>query len=304
MQNRNLIGILYLCLGVFVFSLQDAIIKLISLTGDYPVTQAVAIRSVVAIPILLVIVAMGPGLRAIFTANAPWLLVRALVLFISYTTYYLAFPALPLADAVALYFTVPLFVTILAGPFLGERAGLAAWLAVLAGFVGVVVMLQPGAGVFEWAALLSLASAVMYAASMLMTRKLGVSEAASVMSFYQNCLVLVGALVITGIAEFTGPMENAHPSIAFLLRGWETPTWPHLLLMGACGLVAASGMVFLSQAYRVARASAVTSFEYTGILWAPLWGFLIFGEVPRLTTLIGAALIVGAGLFALRASKS
>ena len=304
MQNRNLLGILYLCLGVLVFSLQDAIIKLISLTGSYPVTQAVAIRSVVAIPILLVIVALGPGLRAIITPNAPALLLRALVLFISYTTYYLAFPALPLADAVALYFTVPLFVTLMAGPFLGERTGLAAWLAVFAGFGGVAVMLQPGAGVFDWAALLSLASAVMYAASMLMTRKLGVAEAASVMSFYQNCLVLVGALTITAIAFVTGPMEGAHPSIAFLLRQWETPSLRDLLLMGACGVIAATGMVFLSQAYRIARASAVTSFEYTGILWAPLWGYLFFAEVPRLTTLIGAALIVGAGLFALRASKA
>jgi drug/metabolite transporter (DMT)-like permease len=207
-----------------------------------------------------------------------------------------------LADAVALYFTVPLFVTALAGPFLGERTGLMGWVAVLGGFVGVAVMLQPGTGVFDWAALLSLASALLYASSMLMTRKLGVSESASVMSFYQNILVLIGALTITGFSQFAGSLDGAHPSIAFLLRQWEMPSPLHLLLMGACGVIAAVGMVLLSQAYRVGRASLVTSFEYTGILWAPLWGFTFFSEVPRMSTLIGGGMIVIAGLVALRSS--
>jgi len=304
MQNRNALGIVYLCLGVFVFSLQDAIIKFISLTGSYPVTQAVSIRSLVAIPLLFAMVCFEAGPRALLSANAKWLLLRALVLFISYTTYYLAFPALPLADAVALFFIVPLFVTALAVPFLGERAGLASWAAVFAGFAGVLVMLQPGVGVFEPAALLSLVSALMYAAAMLMTRKLGVGEAASVMSFYQNIVVLLGALAIAGVSYGIGVHTATHPSVAFLVRAWEMPSLRDFLLMGFCGVVAASGMFFLSQAYRIARASSVTAFEYTGILWAPLWGFLFFAEVPRLTTLAGAAMVVGAGLVALRGSKA
>ena len=304
MQNRNLLGIVYLCLGVLVFSLQDAVIKLISQTGSYPVTQAVSIRCMVAIPLLFVMVCFETGPRALLSPNAGWLLLRALVLFLSYTSYYLAFPALTLANAVALYFTVPLFVTALAVPFLGERAGVSAWAAVVVGFVGVLIMLQPGSGRFEPAALLSLLSAVMYASSMLMTRKLGVSEAASVMSFYQNTVVLAGALTIAGVSYATGVHTASHPSIAFLVRAWEMPTLRDFLLMAFCGVVVASGMFFLSQAYRIARASSVTAFEYTGILWAPLWGFIFFAEVPRLTTLAGAALVVGAGLVALRGSKA
>ena len=304
MQNRNLLGVVFLAAGVFIFSLQDAILKLISLTGDYPVTEAVAIRSVIAIPILLVFASLETGLRSLVSPRAGWLALRALVLFISYTTYYVAFPALPLADAVALYFTVPLFVTVLAGPFLGEKVGLTAWIAVVVGFIGVVIMLRPGAGVFEPAALLSLASALMYGISMLMTRKLGVAESASVMSLYQNSVVLTGALAITGMAEVTGVHSGGHPSIDFLLRPWEMPSLPHFLLMAACGVIAATGMYCLSQAYRVARASLVTAFEYTGMFWVPFWGFLFFGEVPRLSTLVGAGLIAGAGLVALRASRS
>ncbi|HPW08883.1 MAG TPA: EamA/RhaT family transporter, partial [Burkholderiaceae bacterium] len=87
------------------------------------------------------------------------------------------------------------------------------------------------------------------------------------------------------------------------VRPWVWPTLTDGLLMALCGVVAAAGMVFLTSAYRVARASAVTPFEYTGILWAPLWGFLFFSEVPRATTVAGAAIIVGAGMVALRAAK-
>ncbi|HNW03411.1 MAG TPA: DMT family transporter, partial [Burkholderiaceae bacterium] len=189
------------------------------------------------------------------------------------------------------------------GPFLGERAGWKVWTAVMVGFTGVVVMLQPGSGLFEPAALLSLLSAAMYGGSMLMARKLGTTQAASVMSFYQNWVFLVGAGCTALVLNQLGIVDAAHPSLSFLVRPWVWPTLTDGLLMALCGVVAAAGMVFLTSAYRVARASAVTPFEYTGILWAPLWGFLFFSEVPRATTVAGAAIIVGAGMVALRAAK-
>ena len=304
MQNNTARGILYLCLGVFVFSMQDAIIKRVS--GAYPLTEVVCIRSLVGMPLLLALVQHEVGWRAIFASHLGPLTLRAFILFVSYTAYYMAFPALPLADAVALYFTVPLFVTALAGPFLGERAGWKVWTAVMVGFAGVVVMLQPAGlrgGLFEPAALLSLLSAAMYGSSMLMARKLGTSQAASVMSFYQNWVFLVGAGCTALVLNQLGIVDAAHPSLSFLVRTWVWATLTDGLLMALCGVVAAAGMVFLTSAYRVARASAVTPFEYTGILWAPLWGFLFFSEVPRATTVAGAVIIVGAGMVALRAAK-
>lgn len=301
MQNNTARGILYLCLGVFVFSLQDAIIKRVS--GAYPLTQVVCIRSLVAAPILLALVQREVGWRAIFASQLGPLSLRALILFVSYTAYYMAFPALPLADAVALYFTVPLFVTALAGPFLGERSGWKVWTAVAVGFAGVMLMLQPGSGLFEPAALLSLLSAAMYGISMLMARKLAVSQAASVMSFYQNGVFFVGAAATALLLRQLDVVEASHPSLSFLVRPWVATTLTDGLLIAACGVVAATGMMFLTSAYRVARASSVTSFEYTGMLWAPLWGFLFFNEVPRGSTVAGAVVIVGAGLFALHTTR-
>ena len=301
MQHQPARGILYLCVGVLIFSLQDAIIKQVS--GAYPLTEVVGIRSMVGVPILLLIVHHEVGLRALVSASVGPLVLRAAIMFGAYTAYYMAFPALPLADAVALYFTVPLFMTALAVPFLGEKVDWRVWAAVLLGFVGVLVMLQPGSGLFEPAALLSLLSAALYGTAMLMARKLGGTQVASVMAFHQNALFLVGSLAAAALLSGLDLQHLQHPSLKFLVRPWVMPTLTDGLLIASCGVIAAIGTLFLTNAYRVAKTSTVTPFEYTGILWAPLWGFLFFGEVPRLTTVAGAVVIGVAGLIAMRLAK-
>jgi drug/metabolite transporter (DMT)-like permease len=185
-KPQNARHIISLCGRVHIYH-PDAIIKQIS--DSYPVTEVVAIRSVVALPILAGIVQADTGLRAILSPRAGWLTLRAFTLFLSYTTYYLAFPVLPLAEAVALFFTAPLLITMLAGPFLGERISWHAWLAITVGFAGVIVMLRPGTALFEPAGLLSLLSALLYAAAALMTHWLGIE-----MTFYSVWVYLVSAL--------------------------------------------------------------------------------------------------------------
>ena len=208
MQNQSARGILYLCFGVFIFSLQDAIIKQVS--GGYPLTEVVCIRSCVGLPILLALVQKEVGWRALYSTHLAQLALRALIMLGAYTAYYMAFPALPLADAVALYFTVPLFVTGLAGPFLGEHIGWKVWAAVLLGFVGVLVMLQPGTGLFNPAALLSLRSAALYGTAMLMARKMGNRLPTSVMAFYQNGFFLVGSAFAAGLLHVSIGLELQH----------------------------------------------------------------------------------------------
>jgi drug/metabolite transporter (DMT)-like permease len=297
LQTRNIAGMAALALGIFVFSTQDAIIK--SISGEYAVTQAIVIRGVVALPILAAMVHYESGLRSLVSANFWGLMARGLILLVSYTTYYMAFPALPLAEAIALFFVSPIFVTLLAGPLLGERVGFRSWLAVAIGFAGVMFIVQPGAAFFEPAALLSLFSAAAYALAMILARKLGVSEPATAMAFYQNGVYLLGALAIAGICAGLGLTKLGHPSLDFLVRPWVTPSLKDFLLMGACGVIAAVAMSLLTQAYRLAEANLVTVFEFTGMIWAPLWGYLFFAEIPRWTTLAGMLLIVAAGLYSL-----
>lgn len=297
MQNGSSRGILCLCLGVLVFSLQDPIIKAVS--GTYPVTEVIAIRALVALPILVAVVQYDGGLRTLASPRVWMLMLRAATMFASYTVYYLAIAALPLADAVALYYMAPLIIMVLAVRYLGEPLTWQTLAVSLVGMAGVIVMLRPGSGVFDWAATLSLGSAVLYGCAQLMARKMGGTETASVMTFYQNGAYLVVGVLIAVLLWAAGIEHATHPSLQFLVRPWVWPTQTDLAMMAACGVIASIGMILLSQAYRLAPANRVATYEYTGMLWSPLWGFLFFAEVPQLTTAIGAALIVGAGIVAL-----
>jgi drug/metabolite transporter (DMT)-like permease len=167
----------------------------------------------------------------------------------------------------------------------------------------VLVMLQPGTGLFNPAALLSLISAALYGTAMLMARKMGNRLPTSVMAFYQNGFFLIGAAFAAFMLHLLGIEHATHPSVVFLVRPWVTPTLTDASLISICGMVAATGTMFLTAAYRVAKSSTVTPFEYTGILWAPLWGFLFFAEVPKFTTFVGAGIILVAGLIAMRMAR-
>lgn len=299
--QRPLYGILALCLGVFFFSLHDVGVKWLS--GEYPLAQVLTIRSGTALPFFLLLVYFDPGLHALAPPRVGLIIVRAVILLIGYLSYYLAFAAMPFTDAVALYMSVPLIIVALSGPFLGERIGWLTWLAVLVGFAGVIVMLRPGSGVFEPAALLILVCALLYSIAMIITRGISATTPASVMAFF-NTLFFFGAAIGIGIVQtFWGLGESTHPSVAFLTRPWIVPTAYDLTIMVGCGLMAFGGIAGLTYAYREADANLVASFEYTALIWAPIWGFLLWQEIPGAATIAGAALIVGAGLVALFAGR-
>lgn len=280
-----------------IFSGQDWIIKLLS--GDYPVHQAIAIRGVVAVLILLAYIALDGKIESLRSKRMGLLIVRGLVLMMAYTTYYLAFPSMPLANIVALWFTVPLFVTALAGPFLGEKVGVRRWAAAIVGFAGVLIIVRPLADSFSLASLLPIASALTYSISALMARRMGETESAPVMSFYQNLVYLLVALVMAAIFGSGGFEGTSDPSLEFLVRGWVTPSWIDLALLAACGVIASIATVLLTQAYRMAEANFVACFEYSAIIWATLGGYLFWREVPDVYFVVGAALIVVAGLYVL-----
>jgi len=297
MNRHPVLAALTLCGGVMIFSGQDWIIKLLS--GDYPVHQAIAIRGVVAVLILLAYIAHSGKLHHLRSPRAGLLVVRGLVLMVAYTTYYLAFPAMPLANVVALWFTVPLFVTALAGPVLGEKVGMRRWAAAIVGFAGVLVIVRPLTDAFSLASLLPVASALSYSISALMARRMGATESAPVMSFYQNLVYLLVALVMAAVFGGGAYEGTGNPSLEFLMRGWVNPTSRDLALLAACGVIASVATVLLTQAYRMAEANFVACFEYSAIIWATLGGYLFWNEVPDVYTFVGAALIVAAGLYVL-----
>jgi S-adenosylmethionine uptake transporter len=288
-------GVLCIVLGMVVLSLQDSLIKWMS--GDYPLHQIVFSRSAVAILVTAYIARLEGGLGLLRTRRLALHLARGLLLVAANICYFLALAAMPLAEAAAIFFVAPLFITLLSVPFLGERVGPWRWAAVFAGMAGVAVMLRPGDGVLEIAALLPIGAALTYAVMQMITRRLGVTDRASALAFYvQSCFIVVSAVfgLIAGDGRFAG---NGHPSLEFLLRAWAWPSGFDAFLMLACGLLIGIAGYLLSQAYRIAEANLLAPFEYTALPFAVLWGVLWWGDWPDATALLGIALIAGSGLF-------
>ena len=292
-------GILCLVAGIAIFSVQDLILKLLS--GEYPLHQAMVIRSLTAMPFMLMIVRYFDGTLATITTPGWWkMFLRGALNFVAYTCYYLGLAYLPMATTVGLFFTAPLFITISAAILLREKVTLAAWVAVAAGFAAVLLVLKPEGGSLGLAAALPVLGAFGYALSMIAARPLGRTESASAMAFWGNLCFLALALGLTAVYG-TGRFEGAsHPSLAFLTRGWVTPTAKDLGLMMACGVIAAMGLTLLTQAYRVAQSSVVAPFEYTFMFWGLLWGWLFWGDLLEPSAWIGIGIIIATGLYVVR----
>ena len=282
---------------MFLLSVQDAIIKWIS--GKLPVNEIVFIRSPIALLLLAPIIYFEGGLPSLRSGQPRLQLLRGGLMFLAYTFFYMAIAALPLAEVVALSFVSPLFVTVLSVLFLGERVGPRRWLAIAVGFTGVVIMLRPGAGIFDPVGILVIVAAFCYAATSVITRPLGRTDSGSSIAFYTTVFYLASSAVV-GLAIGHGRLAGAgHASLQFLLRRWVIPSWPDLGLLVLVGITTGLGFYLLSQAYRVTRVTAVVPFEYVAVPLSVLWGYLVWRDLPGLHTVVGIVLVVGSGLYVL-----
>ncbi|MCR8826056.1 DMT family transporter [Pseudosulfitobacter koreensis] len=301
LQNRANIGILFILIGVFSISINDMLIK--QLSGGYPLHEIVFVRSAIGILITLCVVQMEGGWSILRTSTPGLHALRGLLIVVSNMTFFLALAALPLADATALFFAAPLFITLLSIPVLGEKVGPLRLGAVVVGFVGVIIMQRPWVDSGDLAAsrlvlLLPLVAALTYAMNQLMTRKLGVKSKASALSVYiQGTFIVVslGFFAVAGDGRFAE--GSTSPSVLFLLRAWVWPAAADIWVLLGLGLNSAIVGYCLSQAYRMTDAATVAPFEYVGLPLAVFWGWIIFSEIPVLEVWIGITLILASGLF-------
>lgn len=299
--SRQAVGMMSVAAGVSVFTIQDVIVK--TLSSVYPVHQIVVLRSLVAFPILLW--ATYAEQRGHIKMHRGLLhAARGFILYISYTCYYLGLARLPMADVIALTFTVPLFVTMLGVLVLGERVRTRRWVALGAGFVGVLVILRPGVGLFEPAALLPIASAIAYATSAVMARRLGSTESGGAMALTATGAYIVGGALTAALLAGVDVPADAAASIRFLLNPWIWPSTLDLALIALCGCIAAFGFFCLSQGYRLSEAYRAAPCEYAALPWGVLWGYLFFGNTPDAVMILGALIIMGAGLYTLQPEPS
>jgi len=295
------IGIAFVVLGMVGISINDMLIK--QLSGNYPLHQMVFVRSAIGIIFSAIIIQFEGG-WSILKTKRPFLhMIRGLTVVVSNLAYFAALAVMPLADATAMFFVAPLFITLLSIPFLGETVGFRRIGAVIVGFIGVLVMLRPGVelpgggpGIFIL--MLPVLSAFAYACLQIMTRALGVKSKASAMAFYVQLTFIVVSLLffaVAGDGRYAEGVENE--VVLFLLRAWTWPAnadWPLFILLG---LLSAVIGYTLAQAYRMANAATVAPFEYVGMPMAIFWGWLIFGTLPDMWVWAGVFLISASGLY-------
>ncbi len=292
--DHNLTGIFLLLVGVLAFTIQDVIVKFVS--GGYSIHQIVLFRCLGALPLILAVLVYEGGVRAFLTAPHGLISIRSIIQYLSYTLWFLAIATISLADALAIGFISPLIITALAGLVLSEHVGLNRWLAILAGFAGTMLMLRPGFGVFEPAALLVFGSATCYALGAILTRRIGVAASSATMGL--NALILGMTLSgLAGIVSSGGIEMGSHPSLQMMFRAWQWPNAPDLLLMLSAGVAAGIGMIMVAQAYRMSQPAVIAPFEYSGMFWALIAGYAIWHQMPDMISIAGITIVIGAGLY-------
>lgn len=289
-------GALILVFGLFLFAIQDNIIKYFS--DEHSVLQIVFIRGLIAAALMISFIKMVSVSIPLISRKPMLVCCRGALGFASYTSYYLAVAAMPLAEVVAITFTMPLFVTVMSALILGEKVGLRRWSAVVIGFVGVLVILSPTGEFNPLAVVFAFTAAVTYALHTIITRFLSAYDHPMTIAFDAILVftLLSGALSLMMYLDVFS-VDSSHPSLAFFGRDWVTPSAFDASLMIAIGFIAAIGFYCLSRAYCVCEASAIAPFEFTYLVWAVVFGYLIWDEVPGLTTLGGVAILVGSSLY-------
>lgn len=269
-------GILAVLLAMGLFGIMDGAGKILAQT--YSPVQILMLRMVCSVP-LAVLIVWRYGLRTVARTVRPgFQLVRTLLLTVEMAIVLLAFRVMPLADAHAILAATPLVVTALSVPLLGERVGPRRWLAVAVGFMGVLLIVRPGLGVLQPGALLALLGTLLYGLYQVLTRIVARVDRAETSFLFQ---ITVSAALLTPLAPFV----------------WITPDaahWPLFLLLAAFG---AAGHLLLIRALSLAPAVVIQPFTYSLLLWAVAVGWLLFGDVPDLATVLGGSLVVAAGLY-------
>lgn len=274
-KAQALAGIGMMLIGILVFSINDVMGKW--LVATYSVGQVLLLRSFGGLAMLAPL-AYRAGWRTLFIAPAPrgLHLLRAVLSTLEVALFYLAVAYLPLADTMTLYLACPIFVTIAAGPLLGEKIGWRRWLAVLVGFVGVVIAVGPGGG-WSVAHAIALLGSLSFAGLNIITRRLAGSDETG-LAVWQTLSALAFGLV-------AAPFD------------WVMPSLRDLLLLFLLGIIATIAHMCVNRSLRLAPAAVVVPYQYTMIVHAAIFGYVFFDDVPGWNVVFGAVLIVAAGLF-------
>ncbi len=280
-MERPLRGIALLVAATMLFSLSDTTAKY--LTGSLPPVEIAWVRYVVFV-LLTAIPLLRGGAPAARVRRPLLQVLRGLGVVGSAVLFIASLASLPIAEATTVNFVSPLLITVLAVPILGERVGTGGWLAVLAGFLGVLAVARPGTAGFHPAVVFVLLSSLCWSGAILITRRMAATERASATLLWTAC---------TGLVVLT----------VLLPPVFRMPDVPTLALTILVGFISSGGQWLTVLAYRHAPASVLAPLSYGQLIWSSALGFLVFGAVPDRWTLVGAAVIIGSGLYTVQHAR-
>ena len=301
MKENNFLAITYIMLGMTAFALQDTVIRLLAV--DISILQVMFARSVVAL-ILLTLFLKITKKDIILETEFPKLSIFRTVMFIlAFVFYYIGLHYLTFAEATALFFTAPFFITIFSGIFLREKIGLIRWAIIVYGFIGVLFIVSPDINSFNIYMIYPILCAAGYSANMIIIKY--TSEKDNV--YTQTLHVYIATIIICPIITFSGiflDFGNSNSEVLnFLFRNWFFNDPKSLFMIFVVGVSVIFGFIFLFNAYRHGRPYIIAPFEYIFLIWAVILGWFIWSETVDLKTWAGIAIIVSAGIFILYREK-
>ena len=301
-KNNNPRGIILILIAMMVFSVQDGIMKYIF--NFVSLYEVYLIRTLVSFGLILIFLKLKKE-KIVFKTQYPLLtFCRVILFFFGFSSFYISLTVLPLGFATALFFVTPFLITIFAHFFLKEEIGIRRWSAVIVGFIGVYITLNPDFNNFNYLSLLPILCAFCYSLSMIIIKK--TSEKDSV--YTQTFTFYFGAIIFSTIFYFLigdGQYNTSdHPASQFIFREWFVDLESSILFMATTGLTATVAFLLLFTAYSIASPAVVSPFEYSILLWSPLIGWIYFNEIPSLNTVIGILIIVSSGIYIFMREKA
>ncbi|MBW8638298.1 DMT family transporter [Hoeflea sp. WL0058] len=274
--QQRLSGIALMCFGVACLCVNDALAK--ALTASYSPLQIMFMRNIIALPFAILMALKMGGVSALKSTRPVTHLMRTVLWIAATLLFFTSVKLLQLAEATALIFVAPLFITAISALFLREHVGWRRWMAVIVGFIGVVIVIRPGGSTFQPASLLPVATALLYALLMISARWVDARE-----SMWTLMLYLTGCSAF--LSSFITPFF------------WSAIRLEDLWLFVAIALFGTAGMTMMTQAFRLAPAVVIAPLDYTALIWATALGWFIWGEVPDPVTYLGAVVIISSGVF-------
>ena len=301
-KNNNPRGIILILIAMMVFSVQDGIMK--HIFNFVSLYEVYLIRTLVSFGLILIFLKLTKK-KIVFKTQYPLLtFCRVILFFFGFSSFYISLTVLPLGFATALFFVTPFLITIFAHFFLKEEIGIRRWSAVVVGFIGVYITLNPDFNNFNYLSLLPILCAFCYSLSMIIIKK--TSEKDSV--YTQTFTFYFGAIIFSTIFYFLigdGQYNTSdHPASQFIFREWFVDLESSILFMATTGLTATVAFLLLFTAYSIASPAVVSPFEYSILLWSPLIGWIYFNEIPSLNTVIGILIIVSSGIYIFMREKA